>query len=368
VRLHVLGLSHTRTTDAYSVCAFTQKVRLLCKMMGARGHEVFHYGTEGSVVEGATHVPVLGSETFERVHDYDWRRDGFRLDHDTDAYREFAATARTEILRRARKTDILCCTFGLDHKPIVDGLPNGIPVETGIGYDHTFARFRVFESYAWLHFHYGKEGRGLTPDFYDAVIPNAVDPESFPRQADRAGYHIMLTRDTPLKGLDIAERACAEARVPLYVAGQGGLPSGYKAKHLGVLGPKERAEWVGRAAALWAPTKYIEPFGTVAVEAAAAGTPVITTDVGAFTETVLHGITGYRCRTHEQFVWAAQNVDRIDPEDCRRHARNYHLDRVARMYEEYLRMVQDVYRSNGWYTERPDRTELDWLARLPARE
>lgn len=364
MRFHVLGLSHTRTTPEYSVCAFTQKVRHLCQMLSQSGHEVYHYGVAGSLPVATERIEVVDEATFARVHlAYDYASAGFRLDRDNDAYRMFVNRAITEILTRSQPGDFLLCTFGLDHQPVAAALPGLITVESGIGYDHTFARFRVFESYAWLHYHYGREDRGLTPDWYDCVIPNAFDPDDFEFRAHKENFHLFLGRPTPLKGREIAIQVCRELGIKLLVAGQGerSVPEGVL--HLGVLGARERKWYLARASALWCPTYYIEPFGGVAIEAALSGTPVITTDFGAFPETVVHGGTGYRCRTYEQFLWAGRNIDRISHHACRRHAyARYRLEAVAPMYHEYFDMLRRLHEDPaGWYARNPDRYELAWL-------
>jgi uncharacterized protein (UPF0335 family) len=94
---------------------------------------------------------------------------------------------------------------------------------------------------------------------------------------------------------------------------------------------------------------YVEPFGNVAVEAQGCGTPVISTDWGAMTETVEHGKTGFRCRTFRQFVEAAENVGTLDPCYIRRRAINtYSLGVIGRRYDEYFRRLLTLW-GEGWY-------------------
>jgi hypothetical protein len=71
--------------------------------------------------------------------------------------------------------DILLATFGHGNKAVVDANAGLEAFETGIGYSSTFARFRVYESYAWLHVLNGD----TKVNHYHKVIPNCYYPSDF---------------------------------------------------------------------------------------------------------------------------------------------------------------------------------------------
>lgn len=119
---------------------------------------------------------------------------------------------------------------------------------------------------------------------------------------------------------------------------------------------------MGEAAAVIVPTVYLEPFGGVNVEAQMCGTPVITSDWGAFPETVEHGRTGFRCRTLDQYVYAVRQAANLDRAYIYERAhRKWSIYRIRHMYQEYFSMIADLWDPQGWHTLHADRSNLDWL-------
>jgi glycosyltransferase involved in cell wall biosynthesis len=381
MRFHVVALPHTQTSRKHNACAFTMKTYNFCRMMRSLGNTVVHYGAEGSEADCDEHVQIIsraeqdqlcGQQGGDRLYNIQW-------DIRAPYWRVTNGRAVEEIKRRMQQRDFICLIGGTCQKPIADSLDKSVTVvEYGIGYNGTFAPFRVFESYAHMHRIYGQEAQGHDPDghTYDAVIPNYYDPADFPFCSTVGDYYLYLGRLIQRKGIQIAVETVKAVKGRLVVAGQGCVEHGpgwmrcedgavYEAEGLEFVGPADvarRAQLMGHAKAILVPTTYLEPFGGVNVEAQLCGTPAITTDWGAFPETVEHGRTGYRCRTLEQFAWAACNVDRLDRQYiCQRAVNNWSLWQVRWAYQEYFQMLADLW-GKGWYTER-ERTDLNWLAR-----
>lgn len=107
---------------------------------------------------------------------------------------------------------------------------------------------------------------------------------------------------------------------------------------LGEVGPDERDPLLAGARATLMLGGWPEPFGLVAIESMATGTPVIARRAGALTETVVHGTTGFLVDDVEEAVLALERIEELDRSAIRAST----LDRfsVERMVDAY----EDVYR------------------------
>jgi glycosyltransferase involved in cell wall biosynthesis len=379
MRFHILGLPHTVTSKEYVACAYTQKVWKFGKMMTARGHEVIHYGHEESDVICTEHVPVTNNKDLEIAYgSHDWRKNFFKFATDDHAYQTFYKNAIREVGKRKQPNDFILPFWGSGTRPVCDAHPDLICVEPGIGYaGGHWSRFKIFESYAIMHAYYGLEAVGTCKNnFYDVVIPNYFDPEDFTYAPEtKEDYFLFLGRVYEGKGIHIAIQMTEKIGAKLKVAGQNNLEAcGYTEipKHVEFIGyadVEKRRELMSKAKASIVASMYVEPFGGVQIENLFSGTPTITTDWGSFTENNLNGVTGYRCRTMEEFVWAGRNIDKIKPQDCRDWAMNFSLDKVALMYEEYFQAVLNIHGKQGWYEPNDDRLDMDYAVKhYPGRQ
>jgi len=353
---HVVSLPHTQTTKAYSACAFTEKVRKFCVMMKSLGHTVYLYASEDNEAPCDELITCITKQEQHDIIGVDGPDDILKSKFGSDEphWKLMNHRAIAEIAKRARSEDFICIMGGLANKPIADAFPNMQTVEFGIGYPGTFAKYRVFESYAWMHTVYGETmtAGGARGNNYDRVINSYFEPEDFPYRAkpDRPPYFLFIGRLTPLKGYDIAIEVAKRMNIRLKVAGQGQVPTDPIVDYVGHVGPAERAVLFGGALATFVPTVYVEPFGSVCCESQMTGTPVITSDWGAFPELVDNGVTGFRCRTLADYMNAAANVGDLSRDVIAANAKKrWSTTTIRHQYQRYFDDLATL-RGDGWYT------------------
>lgn len=352
--LHVVNLPHTQTTAEYTHCAYTQKVRKFCNMMTDLGHEVILYASEENEARVSELVTVITKEKQREIFgDNDHTKNFFNITwgvHDPGWVEMNSNTIRA-MAERIKPRDFICLIGGVCQQIIADAFPNNMAVEYGIGYLGTFAKYRVFESYAHLHYVHGQD-HDDSGSFYDTVVPNYYDLEEFPFSEKPDDYFLFMGRLIDRKGWRIAQEVCEKLGKRLILAGQGEF-SGY-GEHVGVVGPEKRGELMSKAKAVFVPTTYLEPFGGVHAEALLCGTPVITTNFGVFTETVQNGVNGYRCDTFRDFTTAVKATEKFSTAKRRkiREAAQLRFStlHVRDQYQAYFDRLYDLW-GDGWYAK-----------------
>ena len=353
--LHLPGLFHTQETEAFDHCAFTGKVRRFVPMMRALGWRVILYSNEGSTVDATEHVPMLSREQFAELYGAK-EATAFHGDHATIGSAGHAAFEEALIpaLRaRVQPGDIILHPFGHAHQVLLAEFPEQVHVESGIGYPIVMdGTFKVFESYAWMHYHQGKADRWGAN--YEWVVPNYFDPADWPLGEGTGGYLAFLGRICKEKGLDVIRAIADHSPLPIVLHGQGDA-SQWQHPMIRYAGPivgRERARFLGGARAALMPTQFVEPFGGSGVEALLCGTPLIASDWGAFTETVTPGVNGFRPRTLQGWLDAIDGAQVLDRSAIATAARaRYCLATVGEQYDRIFRDLLDL-RGAGWYTLR----------------
>jgi glycosyltransferase involved in cell wall biosynthesis len=351
--LHLIGIFHTVHNQDYSHCAFTGKALRFSKMMRMYDYNVIEYANAGSESEANEKVVMLSEAEVEKYLKQD-KKDfhGNLAATGTPHHTLFEERLRPAIRDRIKPGDLICHPFGHSHSILMTDFPKNIHIETGIGYPTLMpGTMRIFESYAWRHYHCAKEDRQGTN--YEWVIPNYFDLTAWEPKYERGKYIAFLGRITGCKGLDtILEIARYVGDRKIVLCGQGD-PTPWQHPNIEYWGPlvgNQRSEFMRNAICSIMPTTFIEPFGGSGVEGMLCGTPLIAADYGAFTETVVPGVTGYRCKTLCDWLDALEVVEDLDRKKVAEVSRaTYSLEACGAKYAKAFQQIYELY-SSGWYT------------------
>ena len=192
---------------------------------------------------------------------------------------------------------------------------------------------------------------GIAPA--DAVIPNGVPTKRIPWSVAAGAGAVFAGRFSPEKGAAEAIAIASTAGMAIDLYGDA-YDRDYAERHVypmrgqpGVtIHPAiERAQlWeaMARAAVVLCPAGWDEPFGLVAAEAQACGTPVVAFRRGGLEEVVVDGVTGILVDPGDSAA-AASALDRvadIDRQACRRHAEvQLDIEAVLDAHERLYRQV-----------------------------
>ena len=186
---------------------------------------------------------------------------------------------------------------------------------------------------------------------YAATIHHGIDLEALPFSATTGDSLVIFGRIHPDKGtaaaIDIARRAGRRLVICGIVQDTGYFREqvephidGDRVTYLGSVGPAQRAEVLGAAAALLHPIAFPEPFGLSVVEAMACGTPVIAYPLGSMPEIIDEGVTGYLVADAGAASAAVEQAASLDRQGVRRVAERRFG--AARMVDDYLKLYRQL--------------------------
>ncbi len=211
-------------------------------------------------------------------------------------------------------------------------------------------------------------------------IHNGLNVERMPFQTNKQSYFLTLARIDASKGITTAATLCADAHLPLKIAGPVAeltdagtvlraaqqatstyenlesfsyfknelwpiLQRHKSIEYLGNVSGNDKKHLIAQAKALLFPIQWDEPFGLAVVEALSCGTPVIAMNRGAMPELIKHGKTGFLANDEKEFQYYMQQIGDIDPVACRKAAEQHFSSSI--MAQRYLELYKTILKRDA---------------------
>jgi glycosyltransferase involved in cell wall biosynthesis len=182
---------------------------------------------------------------------------------------------------------------------------------------------------------------------YPPVNINEFEARGKKFEIEKGNYFLVVSRLVPYKRVDLAIAAFNKLELPLVIVGTGSEEkrlkkmAGTNISFTGQLTEMVLSDYYRGCAALVMPQE--EDFGLVAVEAQAAGKPVIAFRKGGVCDTVADGKTGvfFDHQTEKDLMTAVCRFSRMkfNDESCRKSAERFSEERFGK---QFLRLVEKL--------------------------
>ena len=195
----------------------------------------------------------------------------------------------------------------------------------------------------------------MLPEYNTFCIPNGVEVPCRYRELKRGRYAVAMGRICPEKNFHEAFLAAQEAGIALVLAGSVfryrehlkyfsekivPLLHNFRHKFVGQVDFKAKQKLLSRAQCCLITSRAPETSSLVAMEALAAGTPVIAYPSGALAEIVEDGVTGFLVNDYKEMTHTVKNVTKIDKSVCYSRALQRFSNRT--MTQSYLQLYRSI--------------------------
>lgn len=379
MRFHILVNPYVPTSRGgqYNCDAFNVYACRLAKMLAKR-YPVFVYGTSSNPFDKADRVNYTQIISEDEYKDLDINRGVYLTHQDNLEIKQkknnlvvkYNTISKFCVEKNCDKGDfVLYCYMENPELQQNKNLIHVAPCSMGGGYQ--YAMYTIFASSVWAHYMIGKScTQGMYSSVYCHLDTWGIAPPIFPKREftfstqKEPNTVLYLGRIQRAKGVETVIRLAKLMPNKLFLIAGDTVPTfdnhifiqdtqtnveiTSNVKVIGYQDTENRRKLLSSVSCLIQPSPYAEPFGFNVVEAYLSGTPAVTTDYGTFTETVIQGVTGYRCRTDEEFVQALNNVDVINPQRCYQEGMKYTPNKQVDKYERLFKMF-----FNHWIGSRP---------------
>ncbi len=190
-----------------------------------------------------------------------------------------------------------------------------------------------------------------------ATIPHGLPLAGMPAVEEPGDYLALVGRLSPEKGIAEAIELAISTRHRLRIAAKAIEPgelamldevvrpaAAEGVEFLGEVSARDRDPLLAGALATLMLGAWPEPFGLVAIESLATGTPVIARRAGALPEIVEHGVDGFLVDDLDEARLALRCVRDLDRAAIRRRAlERFEVERMVSRYEQvYRALIQDA--------------------------